>query len=124
MTSRGRTSAKPRGASSAVSRAVGRLRGQLVRFDPTLAEAAYRGRARILYQISKIGRKAGREALRRDERAGREVSHLFHLLYPQRRLQERFYTILPLVARHGLDLVGRLYENVRLDSADHVILAV
>jgi bacillithiol biosynthesis cysteine-adding enzyme BshC len=109
-------------ASSAVSGAVGRLRGQFVRFDPTLAEAADRSRAKILYQLSKIGRKAGREVLRRDERAGRETSHLFHLLYPRRRLQERFYSILPLVARHGLDLVGRLYENVRLDSADHVIL--
>jgi bacillithiol biosynthesis cysteine-adding enzyme BshC len=110
-------------ASAAVSRAAGRLHGQLVRFDPTLAEAAGRSRAKMLYQISKIGKKAAREALRRDERAGREASHLFHLLYPRRRLQERVYCFLPLAARHGLDLIGRLYENVRLDSADHVILA-
>ena len=95
-----------------------------MRFDPTLAEALDRSRAKILYQLSKIERKAAREALRRDQRAARETSHVFNLLYPHKHLQERFYTILPFLARHGLDLIGRVYENVRLDSADHRVLAV
>ena len=99
------------------------MRGSLTRFDPTLAEALDRSRAKILYQLSKIERKAAREALRRDERAALETSHLFNLLYPRKSLQERFYSILPLLARHGLDLIGRLYENIRLDSADHVVLS-
>jgi hypothetical protein len=44
------------------------------------------------------------------------------LVYPHRRLQERFYSILPFLARHGLDLIGRLYENVQVDRPDHRIL--
>jgi bacillithiol biosynthesis cysteine-adding enzyme BshC len=113
-----------RTAASAASRAVDQLRGQLARFDPTLAEALDRGRAKILYQLSKIERKAAREALRRDQRAARETSHVFNLLYPRKHLQERFYTILPFLARHGFDLIGRVYENVRLDSAGHRVLAI
>ncbi len=111
-------------AAQAASRAVDRLRGHVMRFDPTLAQALDRGRARILYQLSKIEKKAEREALRRDERASRETSHLFNLLYPRKHLQERLYTILPFLARHGLDLIGRVYENIRLDSADHIVLAI
>jgi len=111
-------------ASMGASRAVDRLRGHVLRFDPTLSEALDRSRAKILYQLSKIEKKAAREALRRDERAGRETSHIYNLLYPRKQLQERFYTILPFLARHGPDLIGRVYENVRLDSADHQVLAV
>lgn len=43
-----------------------RLRADLMGFDPTLAEAMDRSRRKILYQIRKLARKAGREALRRD----------------------------------------------------------
>jgi bacillithiol synthase len=39
-------------------------------------------------------------------------------------LQERFYTILPFLAQHGLDLVGRLFEASRLDCPDHMLRAV
>ena len=111
-------------AASTASRAVDQLRGQLLRFDPTLAAALDRSRAKILYQLSKIERKAARETLRRDQRAALETSHVFNLLYPHKHLQERFYTILPFLARHGLDLIGRVYEEIRLDSADHRVLAI
>ena len=39
------------------------------RFDPTLANALERSAKKIPYQMAKMERKAGREALRRDERA-------------------------------------------------------
>ncbi|MBI4876776.1 MAG: bacillithiol biosynthesis cysteine-adding enzyme BshC [Acidobacteria bacterium] len=113
-----------RKAATAASRAVDQLRGPLARFDPTLASALARGRARILHQIARVEKKAAREALRRDERAERETTYVYNLLYPRKQLQERFYGILPFAARHGLDLIGRLYENIRLDSTDHQVLAV
>jgi bacillithiol biosynthesis cysteine-adding enzyme BshC len=111
-------------AASTASRAVDRLRGHIARFDPSLAQALDRSRAKILHQLSKIEKKANREALRRDERAGRETAHLVNLIYPRKHLQERLYSILPFVARHGFDLTGRLYEEIRLDSADHRVIAV
>jgi len=103
---------------------VERLRTGLAGYDATLAAALDTSRAKILYQLSKIERKAGREALRRNERAAGEAGCLHGLLYPNKRLQERLYTILPFLAKHGLDLPERLYENVHLDCPDHVLYQV
>jgi uncharacterized protein YllA (UPF0747 family) len=93
-------------------------------FDASLAKAADRGASKIRYQIAKLGRKVGREALRRNERAAGDAASLYGLIYPERHLQERLYSILPFLARHGLDLVARVYENVCLDSPDHQVLVV
>jgi bacillithiol biosynthesis cysteine-adding enzyme BshC len=100
------------------------LREQLLGFDASLAKAADRGASKIRYQISKLGRKVGRETLRRDERAAGDAASLYGLIYPERHLQERLYSILPFLAKHGLDLVARVYDNVRLDSPDHQVLVV
>lgn len=98
------------------------LRTRLFEFDRTLAAALDRSAAKILYQLSKIERKAAREALRRDERAAREAKMLYNLVFPHKHLQERFYSIVAFLARHGLDFIQRLYENVDLDSPDHLVV--
>lgn len=111
-------------AHAAVEGAVGRFRTSLAGFDPTLAAALDTSRSKILHQLNKIHRKTGREAMHRQERAGEEAEYLHHLVYPERHLQERYYTILPFVARHGLDLIAALHENVRPDGRDHIVLPV
>ena len=103
----------------AVETALGRLRGELSSFDPTLAAAMERSARKIRYQLAKIDRKAGREAMRRDERAARDADYIYGLLYPERHLQERLYSILPFLATHGMDLIGQIYENIVLDCPDH-----
>lgn len=99
-----------------------RLRSDVGAFDATLAAALEKSRAKILYQLAKIRRKTARESARRDSRAVSETAHLANLIYPHRHLQERLYSILPFLARHGLDFVDRLYENVQVDCPGHRIL--
>jgi bacillithiol biosynthesis cysteine-adding enzyme BshC len=111
-------------ASSAVSHHLDRLREGLAAFDPTLAAALDKSRAKMLYQLSKVEGKTARASMKRDERAAEDASWLSGLLFPEKHLQERFYSILPFLARHGLDLVDRVYENVHLECPDHVILTV
>ena len=65
-----------------------------------------------------------REILRRDARATSDAQHLNGLLFPHRHLQERFYSILPFLAKHGLDLVDQLQDSVMLDCPDHRVLTV
>jgi hypothetical protein len=46
------------------------------------------------------------------------------LIFPEKHLQERFYSILPFVARHGFDLMDTLYANIHLECPDHKVLIV
>ena len=93
------------------------LRPQLAEFDPTLAAALDKSGAKIRYQLDKIQRKASTEVMRRNKRAHAEADYLANLAFPHRHPQERFYTILPLLAQHGLDFVDRVYENIDLRCA-------
>jgi bacillithiol biosynthesis cysteine-adding enzyme BshC len=111
-------------ASRVVDQALGRLRGDLAAFDPTLAEALDRSGRKMRYQLDKIAGKTGREALRRDARAVRDAASLDGLIFPERHLQERLYSILPFLARHGLDLVEHLYQAIELDCPDHRMMVV
>jgi bacillithiol biosynthesis cysteine-adding enzyme BshC len=108
----------------ATSESLSKLRDDLVAFDVTLADAADKTRAKILYQLSKIERKTAREALRRNQRAGEEASYTSGLIFPEKHLQERLYSILPFIAEHGLELVDTLYEHVHLDCPDHKVLVI
>lgn len=110
--------------AAAVDSALDRLRGELAGFDPTLAAGMERSAQKIRYQLARIDRKAGREALRRDERGARDAAYIYGLIYPERHLQERLYTILPFLARHGFDLIGQIYEHIELDCPDHRLMVV
>lgn len=107
-----------------VNAAVARLRAGLEGFDPTLVKALAASQRKIAHQLSKMERKAGREALRRNQQAARDAASLYGLICPERHLQERLYSILPFLAKHGLDLVDRLYESIQLDCPDHRLLVV
>jgi bacillithiol biosynthesis cysteine-adding enzyme BshC len=113
-----------RETADTVGRAVDRLRGELGAFDPTLAQALDRSASKIRYQIGKVEGKAGREAMRRDARSTEDAASLSGLLCPERHLQERLYSILPFLARHGLGLLDQVYEAIQLDCPDHRMMVV
>ena len=112
------------GARTSVAGALDAVLGKVNAFDPSLGASAGRSRDKILYQLQKVEAKTAREAFRRDERARGEASYLHSLLYYDKHLQERFYTILPFLARHGFGLIDDVYENVKLECPDHLILTV
>ena len=97
---------------------------ELLAFDATLAAALDKSRRKIEYQFSKIQGKAAREGLRRTARATADAAYLRHLIYPEKTLQERLYSVLPFLARHGPDLLGTLHEAIRFDCLDHQVLVV
>jgi bacillithiol synthase len=104
--------------------ALGRLDREMAGFDPTLVVALERSSRKIRYQLGKIERKAGREALRRDARAARDAASLYGLVHPERHLQERLYSILPFLAKYGLNLTDELYRAVELDCPDHRLVVL
>jgi uncharacterized protein YllA (UPF0747 family) len=111
-------------ARAAAESALGSLESELRSFDPTLADAAAKRRAKILHHFSSIRAKTEREALRRNERAAAEAAYLSHLIFPGGHLQERVYSGLALYARFGPELVKDLYGRVQLDCPDHQVVYV
>ncbi len=53
-----------------------------------------------------------------------DAASLYGLIYPERHLQERLYSILPFLAKHGLDLIDHIYEAIQLDCPDHRLMVV
>lgn len=106
-------------ASGGVREHLDRLEGELRSFDITLAEALRKSRAKIAFQLDKNRRKAAREALHREGRIEQTSQSLSGLIFPNKHLQERLYSILPFVARHGFDLIDTLYANVHSGCQDH-----
>jgi hypothetical protein len=113
-----------RETNATVEEALERLKREIVPFDPTLGNALERSGRKIRYQLGKTERKVGREALRRNERAGSDAASLSGLIYPERHLQERLYSILPFLAKHGLDLPSQLYQAVELECPDHRLIVL
>jgi bacillithiol synthase len=119
-----RLSATIREASATAESAIARMRRELEHFDPTLVKALSNSERKIRHQFNRIEGKAGREAMRRDQRAARDAASLYGLIYPERHLQERLYSILPFLAKHGFDLIEDLYGSIELDCADHRLMVV
>ena len=111
-------------ARSVFDASLARLRSGLAAFDPTLERSAQKSTAKIHYQLEKLSRKAGREAMRRDAQATRSAGYLTNLIYPHRHLQERFYSIVPFLAKHGMDLPQRLLDEAQLACPDHIVRSV
>ncbi len=93
-------------------------------FDATLGRTSDKARSKIHYQLDKIEKKLARELFVRDAHATEHAAWLYGLIYPGRHLQERVYSILPFLARHGTSLVEQVYENVHLDCPEHQLLVI
>ena len=111
-------------AKASVTASLNSLSSQLIAFDPSLAKALAKSQAKIVYQLEKMERKTARETLRRDERATTAAAELAAVVYPHNHLQERFYSILPFLAKYGPDLVGRIHDSIHVGCADHQLLVL
>jgi len=111
-------------ARVAVGKTLDGLAETFAGFDPTLAAAFATSRRKIEYQLAKTERKAARESLRRDERASAEAAYATGLVFPEKHLQERRYSVIPFLARHGEALIGTLAAETARDCVGHRVLVV
>ena len=54
----------------------------------------------------------------------RDAASLSGLIFPEQHLQERLYSILPFLAKHGFDLLGMIYDNIELECSDHRVMVL
>jgi bacillithiol biosynthesis cysteine-adding enzyme BshC len=109
---------------NAVSSALDLLGGDLDHFDVTLAAALGTSRRKIEYQVGKIAHKTANRIMARDEQATRDARSLNGLAFPEKHLQERFYSIVPFLAKFGPGLVEELYSAVKIECPDHQFVVV
>jgi bacillithiol biosynthesis cysteine-adding enzyme BshC len=110
--------------TAAFSAALDELRGDLDQFDVSLAGALATNRRKIEYQVEKIKRKTANQIMARDEQAKRDARSLTGLVFPEKHLQERLYSIVPFIAKFGPGLVNELYSAVRMECPDHQFVVV
>jgi len=106
----------------AVAVALDTLSADLGRFDVSLNGALSTSRRKIEYQLGKIGRKTASQIMARDAQAASDARALSGLVFPEKHLQERLYSIVPFLAKFGPGLIGDIYAQVDTSSPDHRVV--
>jgi len=106
-------------SSTELDAMLARVRGELSALDSTLDDAAARAGRKMSYQLRRLGEKAGRAVLRRNEQIDRDATYLLNHLHPRHSLQERVFTGVSFLAIYGTSLLDTIYEKVQTTTADH-----
>lgn len=112
------------GATSSVQRSMNAVREALSRLDKTLVDSATNAEAKMLHQIETLRSRAARAELRQSEVAARHAELLSNALYPEKTLQEREVAGISLLAKHGMELLDQLLEQINLDCLDHQLITL
>ena len=99
-----------------------KLNAVLERLDKTLLDAAATAGSKMRYQLERLRERAARAQLRRGEDQARHASELLTALYPNKNLQERELAGVSYLARHGTQLLLRLYDAAQTTCPDHKIV--
>ncbi|MGH9774518.1 MAG: bacillithiol biosynthesis cysteine-adding enzyme BshC [Candidatus Acidiferrales bacterium] len=99
-----------------------KLRAPVARLDKSLAGAVTTAELKMLYQFSKLRRKAGDAENFRTGLLSRDERILAEALYPNRALQERSLSLLPFLALHGPELFDLLSSRALESPAQHTLL--
>jgi bacillithiol biosynthesis cysteine-adding enzyme BshC len=111
-------------AQATVKQQIGDLRTALMQLDPTLCAAAEHAGSKMSYQLERLQARAARAELQRSEVLERHAAVLTAALYPHKGLAEREIAGVQYLGRNGMELLGRIYENIHLDCVDHQVLWV
>jgi bacillithiol synthase len=98
------------------------LRPALNAVDPTLAGALDTSRQKVIHQVEALRTKFVNAEARRNETLERHMDAIANSLYPEKKLQERMINITSFLMRYGLDFVGRLEQELSLDSREHQVI--
>ena len=108
----------------AVVGALAKVSASLEQLDSTLVEAAGRAGSKMLYQLRRLRKRAGRAQLRKNDEISKHAEWLSSVLFPNKNLQEREIAGVSFLARHGSDLLQGLLNAAQADCPDHQVVYV
>ena len=109
-------------ADASLSESLQQIGSALEKLDKTLVEAARRAGTKMHYQLRRLRARAARAELRKNEVISRHAAFLSSSLYPDKALQEREIGGAYFIARHGRELLDRLYQVTQACCLDHQIM--
>lgn len=109
-------------SASSLDASLNKLNEVLERLDKTLLDAAGTAGAKMRYQLDRLRERAARAQSRRSQDQARHADDLVTALYPHKNLQERELAGMSYLARHGTQLLLRLYDAAQTTCADHHIV--
>jgi bacillithiol synthase len=109
-------------AEGSLAASLAELQRELEKLDSTLADAARHAGSKMKYQLERLRARAEAAELRRSEVLERHAAYLNSLLFPNQDLQERQLAGIYFLARHGMDVLASLYEQVGQGCPDHQVV--
>ena len=100
------------------------LQAKIVAFEPTLMGSLDLARGKMDLQWKFLEKKVRQAAVKRDETAGRQLRKAADNIYPNQRLQERVFNIVPYLIKYGDVFLEKLDQAVDIGNPDHQILAL
>jgi bacillithiol biosynthesis cysteine-adding enzyme BshC len=110
-------------AGAEIGRVVERLSGRITGLEPTMKDYLGSVSGKIEHQLKGVRKKLLQARRARDKTLRRRAVRLSDGLYPGGDLQERIYTVIPFLARHGIGLIGRL-DELQIEPWKHHVITL
>ena len=98
------------------------LKAEAVGFEPTLKNSLDLARGKIDRQWLFLEKKIRQAAAKQNQTAGRQLKKAMDNVYPNQRLQERVFNIVPFLIKYGYALMDKLDRAIEIGEHNHRIL--
>ena len=100
------------------------LKAEILGFDPGLTESADLAKGKINQQLDFLQKKVQRAARKRNDIAVQQLHKALDNLFPNQRLQERVFNIVPYLIKYGAPFIDQLDQAIDIDVTDHQFLVM
>ena len=100
------------------------LKAEVSAFEPSLEGSLDLARGKMDGQWKFLEKKIRQAAAKRNETAGRQLRKAAGNLYPNQRLQERVFNIVPYLIKYGYAFLERLDQAVDIGEHDHQVVVI
>jgi bacillithiol biosynthesis cysteine-adding enzyme BshC len=101
-----------------------RLKAELLAFDPGLTGSADLARGKMNQQLDFLQKKVQQAARKRNDIAIQQLRKAVDNLFPNQRLQERVFNIVPYLIKYGAPFIDQLDQAIDIDVTDHQFLVM
>lgn len=110
------------GTNVTIQEALGRLKRELEKIDPTLGGSVETALKKIAYQLDSLKQRTVAAQTRRHETLLRQIEKASLHLYPQSGFQERTLNVLYFLNKYGLEFLRWLKTELTINAFKHQII--